>query len=159
MHSFHSLRNRLLKYIRSSLHAHSSTQRSLTNPIPKGIPLSNANLCAYYYEGIGGFDVVTLNAVGLATAAKWHRKEVVCDGDNVDFYVSSLNPNRPMLDSLKSDGTIAQLTSIVANVPKSWGKPDKAATESKIAYYYKGHHIIRGATLDQGALTVGWVSN
>lgn len=61
-----------------------------------------------------------------------------------------------MLDSLKSDGTITQLSQIVAQLPQSWGKPNKIMTESKIAYYFKGHHIIRAAVLNQGALTVGW---
>lgn len=127
---------------------------------PEGKPIVECLIFApVYYEGIRGFDVVTFDAAGLASAAKWHHKAVELDGDNADFYVSYLNPNRPMLDSLRSDGTITQLTSIVENIPKSWGKPDKAATESKIAYYFKGHHIVHGVELEEGALTVGWVLN
>ncbi|HEY3874751.1 MAG TPA: hypothetical protein VGM92_04705 [Candidatus Kapabacteria bacterium] len=109
--------------------------------------------------GIRGFTQVTFDAAGLASKASWHRREVQIEGDGADFYLSYGDPNLPMLDSIKSDGTIAQLKTLLSTVPKSWGKADRENVTSRIGYYYRGKHIMHGVVLNEGALTVGWTLN
>jgi hypothetical protein len=127
---------------------------------PEGRPIiESISFAPVEYDSIRGFVRVTFNAARLACKASWQRREVQIDGDDADFYLPYDNPSRSMLDSLKSDGTITQLTNLLSTAPKNWGKADKEVTESKIGYYFKNHHVLHGIVLNEGALTVGWVLN